>query len=238
MYQKILWKIEALWHHPYKNSTRTSLNLSQNYGIDGISLSYPRFLYVEKFKSTFSKNPVFNDEYGKYYGLENGQLINQEGKNIYIFDNHNEILYPFVEVYEKTKYCYDVVHIDAHKDDALFLGEKPSSLTLKTVGAFIPQTRISDFFDALSKTKIIGDIFRITHSESFQSFLLPQKPFILSLDIDIFGPEGNFIALEEKIKIIRQAWNNADVVCIATSPGFIDQAFAHEIIKIFLQSRE
>jgi hypothetical protein len=135
-----------------------------------------------------------------------------------------------------------VVHIDAHPDDAEFEGEKKSELDINNTQKYISQTRISDFFDALSGvllggTKqsqyILGDIHRITHSDSLEFFLPPEEPYILSLDIDIFGPEGDFAELHDKVRAIALAWGSADAVCIAMSPGFIDQEFAQEIIKIF-----
>ena len=83
--------------------------------------------------------------------------------------------------------------------------------------------------------KFINKIHRYTKSTDFQEFKKPQNPYILSFDIDIFGPEGDFTDLESKIKIIAQAWQDAEVVCIATSPGFIDQNYAQNIIEIFIK---
>ena len=80
--------------------------------------------------------------------------------------------------------------------------------------------------------KLVGTIFRVCHSDNFEFFLLPEKPYILSLDIDIFGPEGDFVDLKDKVRAIALAWSGAEAVCIATSPGFIDQEYAKKIISI------
>lgn len=232
MYQKILWKIEELWQRDKEAISKTSYNVMENYDEQGISRYYSRFHWVNEFNFTSSKYPVFEDDYGKYYGLEKCQVTKINGKLVYVFDNHNEIIFPLVEVFEKNKNSFSIIHIDAHPDDALFVGEKLNDISLEKTKEYITKTRISDFFDALSEYKRIKDIIRVCHSDTFNTFVVPQEPYILSLDIDIFGPEGNFVSLEDKIQVIRQAWNRAEVVCIATSPGFIDQDFAGEIIKI------
>ena len=110
-----------------------------------------------------------------YKGLRNSQLLINNRKPIYLFDNHNKILYPFVELSITGNNSLNVVHIDAHPDDAKFQNEKREKLTLEEVESYIKETRISDFFDALSETKIINKIFPVTHSDSFE-FFLPKFP--------------------------------------------------------------
>jgi|AntAceMinimDraft_13_1070369.scaffolds.fasta_scaffold05885_2 hypothetical protein len=241
MNKKILWKIEELWNknersifnNPNQHLNLQKLKIKNNYSDSGVSKYYPRFHLVNSFEFTQGIKNVFEDDYGSYKGLKKLQLIIKD-KPIYLFDNHNEMIYPLVEIYESVpKSSLSVVHIDAHPDDALFHGEKPKLLTSIGTKNLISRTRISDFFDALSETKIINNIYRVTHSDSFEFFLPPDEPYILSLDIDIFGPEGNFVELKDKVSAIKKAWNGAAVVCIATSPGFIDQDFAREIIEIF-----
>ena len=233
-YTKVLWKIEELWNRFYKPLETTEVDTGINYP-NNISKYYKKFKYVNDLDFVRSDKIRFSDGYGNYFGLKDYQITYKHGKNIYLFDNHNEILYPLVEMSSLTKHQYAIVHIDAHPDDALFKDDKITKLTLETVEQHILVTRISDFFDSISETNLTTDIHRITHSDSFEFFVPPPEPFILSLDIDIFGPEGDFTTLEEKVRVIALAWAHADAVCIATSPGFIDQDFAEGIIKIFTQ---
>ena len=265
---------------------------------NNISIYNPDFHFVQEFNFEKSEKPVHSDEYGEYFGLKYSQVLEKDGKLIYLFDNHNKIIQAFLEYAEiikvgsKASYRgFDVVHIDAHDDDAVFAKQKPHHLELKNVQKYIQQTRISDFFDFLSglslrgveqkrniacaeldsvkqshvrfpepayrtgrlvsgfrvyqsdeipgqarNDRFINKIHRYTKSIDFQEFKKPQNPYILSLDIDIFSPEGDFTDLESKIKIIAQAWRYADAVCIATSPGFIEQDYAHKIIQIFTKA--
>lgn len=226
---KLLWKIEELW----KGS-----GVSQSYSLvhrypERISLAYERFHYVDTFDPKPSQDIVFSDDYGEYYGLNRLQYMDVLGKPVYVFDNHNEMIFPLFELHDELEQAFYIVHIDAHPDNALFLGKKRKDIVFSEIGEVIQETRISDFFDAISETKILEDIQRVCDSESFFSFKKPEYPYILSLDIDIFGPEGDFIDLETKVRVIKEAWQGAFAVCIATSPGFINQDFAHEIVKIF-----
>jgi hypothetical protein len=237
MNKKRLWKIEELWNKYYiptiYSESNNMVSVLKSYE-NGISRYNSNFTRVNKFEFSESKENIHNDDYGDYKGLKKSQLRFLNNKPIYLFDNHNKIMYPFVEIYEYTKKPLSIVHIDAHADDARFEGKKLESLALKDVKNYIDETRISDFFDALCETKIINTVYPIIHSDSFEFFVVPEEPYVLSLDIDIFGPEGDFCELEDKVRTIALAWNKADVVCIAMSPGFINQEYAQEIIKIFV----
>ena len=236
-YTKIVWKIEELWEKYYKPSVIPdliwNLDFLENYDSNKISKYYSEFKLVDNFDFGLSKRAVFSDGYGNYRGLQNSQLQIIDNKPVYLFDNHNKILYPFLEIQKSFKNILDVVHIDAHPDDAEFQDKKINDLNFENVADYIHQTRISDFFDAISKTKTIGKIYRITHSDSFEFFVPPEKSYVLSLDIDIFGPEGDFVELRDKVRAIALAWASADAVCIAMRPGFIDQEYAKEFINIF-----
>ena len=242
MNEKLLWKIEELWNTHFKDNKNSDINVTKNYK-NSISKYYKKFHLVENFDFTESKDSVFSDDYGSYKGLQKLQVSMNSGKPVYLVDNHNEMVYPLLEITSQAgnDIPFDVVHIDAHPDDAKFQGKKPTNLSLGEVGEFIKKTRISDFFDAISDVslrgtkqsqKLVGTIFRVCHSDNFEFFLPPEKPYILSLDIDIFGPEGDFVDLKDKVRAIALAWSGAEAVCIATSPGFIDQEYAKKIISI------
>lgn len=233
MNTKLLWKISSLWETYYQPQQGRPLDIKGNYP-NGVSRYYNRFRYVKALSFIPSEEPVFADEYGTYHGLQSCQVLEHDGKNVYVFDNHNEMLYPLVEQYTLQRKALPLVHIDAHNDDALFEGDKGVELSLDNIGVYISTTRISDFFDAVSETSLIPQIQRVTTSSTFKSFSVSTEPYILSLDIDIFGPEGDFVDIEERVRVIAKAWTHAEVVCIAMSPGFIDQSFAREVILSFI----
>jgi hypothetical protein len=219
----MIWKIESLWKKYFATGEQKP-DVHSNY-----------FTRTQVFSFKSSEHIVHADDYGQYHGLAQQQLL-YTNKPIYLFDNHNKMVFAMHE-YHQQYGVFDVVHIDAHRDDALYPGMKPDRLESEMLGEFVESTRISDFFDAVSETGIVDTIHRVCDSEAFGDYKNPQKPFILSLDIDIFGPEGDFVELEEKIRVIAQAWSGAEAVCIATSPGFIDQDFAGKIIQILFSHK-
>ncbi len=264
-FRKILWKIEELWNKYYfiyhgelEEQFRVGIHIIKKLYKNGVSVHNSDFHLVDEFNFELSEKFIHSDEYGEYYGLKNSQVLEKDGKLVYLFDNHNKIIHPFLEYAEIREGGFEVVHIDAHDDAAVFPSGKPHHIELKKVQEYITQTRISDFFDFLAGIpffhpcarenpvyysgksieqfyKLIHNTYCYTKSTDFQNFKKPKKSYILSLDIDIFGPEGSFIDLESKIKTIAEAWYGAEVICIATSPGFIDQAYAQKIIEIFVK---
>lgn len=229
MNQKILWKIQSLWEQYHRESQhvqKISVPEEINFG----------FHNMDTFDFTPSEEPVFSDDYGSYRGLQHQQVIECQGKMVILCDNHNKMLVPIFHLYHALKRPLKIVHIDAHRDDAEFNGRKPGVFDKEALTELLKTTRISDFFDALCQTNTISELIRVTDSDSFVNY--QDKEFdLLSLDIDIFGPEGDFVAIDEKIRVIAQAWKHSSVICIAMSPGFIDQDFARAIIEI-LTSKE
>ena len=233
MNRKILWKIETLWEKYYTKGIISGVDILPLYDKD-ISSYNSDFRFVESFDFSESLEVIHEDSYGKYRGLLTSQVLKRDGKYIYLFDNHNKIMHPILEFAELKREKFDVVHIDAHDDDAVFSGIRPKVLTLGSIQESIHDTRISDFFDYMSETNVINNIHRYTRSVEYDKFVIPENSYILSLDIDIFGEEGDFIDIDSKVRIIADAWKHADCICIAMSPGFIDQKFAAALVSLFV----
>lgn len=83
------------------------------------------------------------------------------------------------------------------------------------------------------KAGLVGDIDNITQSNEFKNFRVPKEKYILNLDIDIFGPEGEAVDLELKVQTIMEAWGGAVAVVIATSPGYISGSDAKDLVEVF-----
>ena len=239
MNEKLLWKIEELWNKNFcteklsSNGTRDTISqiLHKRFFASGLSFS---FISNKKFSFEESANFVFSDEYGCYKGFRYNQVTTKGDQLFYLFDNHNKFLVPLYHLYQILERPIKILHIDAHEDNALYQYERPEQFDEEVLIELLEKTRISDFYDSLSNTQVISEITRITHSQDFEN--LPYGEYdILSLDIDIFGPEGNFAELEKKIAVIAAAMPQSSIITIATSPGFIDQNFAVRIVKIFIK---
>ena len=66
-----------------------------------------------------------------------------------------------------------------------------------------------------------------------------EPPIIFDLDLDYFAPEMNFISKQDRINFVRKQWGKASYATICTSPYFIDQGEAlnilHEIFSSITQ---
>ena len=227
MHEKVIWKIQELWGKAYSPNRESNVSQTQwSYGTDF-------FVQTDVFNPTPSESAVMSDDAGDYLGMSRDVVLWRGGKPVYIFDNHHKALFAFLEAQQNLGRNLPIVHIDAHPDDAVpnFF---TSEITFKNVRETYKQSRICDFISVSQQGNLIGAVDRMVTSAQFASYKIPKEPFILSLDIDIFGPEGGYIELETKVKAIADVWGKAAVVTIATSPGFIDQEFAWEIIKSLL----
>lgn len=175
----------------------------------------------------------------------------QTGLPIYIVDNHNWVFYAWSEIKQVPLNwetgCVQsslLVHIDAHKDEGN--ATLKSSFSLNNLTSVVEQTKslkVSNYIYAAVQAGLIQKkIISLTSSKDFESYakqleLLKQasQNIILNVDIDIFAPEVSTISLEEKVKAIGYFAKQADLITFATSPGFIDQEFAIEIVKILIK---
>jgi hypothetical protein len=63
---------------------------------------------------------------------------------------------------------------------------------------------------------------------------MPENPYILDIDIDFWAPEMGIEEFDRSIEKTRQLIAGASIVTIATSPCFIDQTRALQIVGLLL----
>ncbi len=236
-----LWKIETLWEQERAKNAK-HFSPSPPLQLDNLLKNNSNFKLVKKFNFKASVEPVFfgedrsgeSEQEKKFYGLKKQQILFNNKKIIFLIDNHNQALFPFLIIKENFKTPLTVIHLDAHPDNNIFKQAKVEKINWKNIDYYFQQSRISDYLNLAQRGKMIKKIFNLTGEQDFLNFKLPAEKFILNLDIDIFGPEGEFIGDELKIKILAKVWSQAEVVIIATSPGFIKKEVAEKIISIFL----
>ena len=63
-------------------------------------------------------------------------------------------------------------------------------------------------------------------------FQIPDKDYIFDIDLDFRAPEMGISNFEQTIKNTKNLISSAKMVTIATSPYFLDQKQALELIKL------
>lgn len=180
-------------------------------------------------------------------GLKNFIHWQRPGRHIFLFDNHNHAFFFWCLALKSgwIKRGAALIHIDQHKD----MREPPENFTIPgdekidlaeafaytnevlNVGNFIKPALVSGIF---SEVKIIDN------REAFEEFTPGVEPtpgvgnrgeYALDVDIDVFSDEMSYIPEEMKIRKIRELSRNSKLVTVATSPYFMDQHKAVELIK-------
>ena len=155
---------------------------------------------------------------------------------VYIVDNHNHAL-SFRYNYRVNSWSNEnisVLHIDQHADT------KPNDNIcppwVKNIEDFVNEkTNVGNFITVALNSWIINEVIQIRTDYTFDKMINSQiSKLNYILDIDIDFRVGKEITSEET-QTIRTLIQKAKIVTIATSPYFIEQQRAIEIIKSILE---
>jgi len=188
----------------------------------------------------------------RFSGIDEGKLISCTGLKhfiqtiytwipTYIFDNHNHALffrYRYSKQFEDTK-PFVVIHIDQHADT------KENKNSFKATHAS-PQDvinftnygcNVGNFLTSAKEAWIIEEIIQVRSQhtlDNMEALDFHTYNYILDIDVD-FREQKTDEEMEADFKIIRKIVDNACLITIATSPYFMDQKKAIEIIRTILQ---
>jgi hypothetical protein len=178
------------------------------------------------------------------------------GKPIVIVDNHNHAFYFWHEALAKGQIekGATLVHIDQHKDM-----RKPDGGPIEDLmedpldGAWLKKIfdytnsvlNVGNYIVPAIEDGLVGKVISITSEgklndntiEGAQTFAhLRDKPsLILNIDLDFWAPEMDYIDPTLKTQKTKEWMAIADFITIATSPFFIEQKRAIEVLKWLLK---
>lgn len=165
-----------------------------------------------------------------------------------IFDNHNYALYRRLTYFSPTSAPPHIIHIDQHSD----MNTPDSRLDPDIYHTWwythadiqhytIHDCQISNFihpymrlFPETQLTWIKSEHQLLQYNDLISQISLTW-PCILDIDIDFRAPQMSIQQVDETIRITRSLISHASLVTIATSPMFIDQERAIEIVKELLK---
>lgn len=92
---------------------------------------------------------------------------------------------------------------------------------------------MGNFLTYTLEKKIIPEVFQVTTeykilNTDFSS--LYQEGFILDIDLDFWHPDMSIEQYQKTISIAKELISRAQIVTIATSPYFLDQNLALQIL--------
>ena len=236
MYKEWFYLTNPVWNNAfsYKERDNKKIYVPQlvNWIIDDIQL-WDQIVFEDY---------DFNDKLSSCYGLKNFYKLWWEGKDMYLFDNHNHAYY-FWYLARSEWVIWDhntLIHIDEHADtrDSWEYLYKPDSYDLEKVFQFTNYTlNVGNYIIPAQKEGIIRDVIQIrnqTNLEDYRDLRFDLGwDIILNLDLDFFQPDLEFIDYDLKKKVVLDAAKKAKVITVATSPFFIDQQLAIKVLNIF-----
>jgi hypothetical protein len=162
----------------------------------------------------------------------------------YIFDNHNYALYFWAKQWAINNHPYTVIHIDQHSD----LGTPPEWLPVENMDVknYVPTAwndiahysthicNVGNFIRPALDAWIISDCLRIKNQYDLEQFdgsypSLHKENYILDIDLDFRAPEMG-TDLTKSIPLVQSLMREASLITIASSPYFLDQNYALEVL--------
>ena len=241
-----MMKLEELYNWFYLRSTCANMEISncqiplrvapikKTNKYENLEIDSNNYAFAEK-------NSNWNIEY--FRGLKKFLLIEQNKfAPIFIFDNHNHALSFWYDTILKQKLKnIELIHIDQHSDcweNKNHLRLNMQKNELKKVFNFCNQKcNVWNFIPTALESWIISKQTQIRSIITLQNLYIDKNTnFILDIDLDfcldwIKRNKTN----QETIKILKnkfnEFWKYATCITIATSPYFLDQQLAINIIQ-------
>jgi hypothetical protein len=174
-------------------------------------------------------------------GLKNFVHFCREGRHFFVFDNHNHAFFFWMAALKAGLITEGgpLLHVDQHSDmrDAPAPFPQPVSEDSFLQNAFAYTNRVlnvGNFIRPALERGLFSEVFIVNSSASFEREYGPIA--VLDLDLDIFSPEMDYLDFDTRLTRIRQYIQQASFITIATSPFFIDQSRALEILELVLSS--
>jgi len=196
--------------------------------LDDVQLGYT-IVFAEK----------VSEEIKEFTGLKNLVYLRIQDIPVYVMDNHNHALYCWYKEYLAWNIGKELplIHIDQHSDmnDSAWRIDEKKEHDLSYIAQYVNEVcTIADFIQPAMRSGLISDCIQVRTEYSLLHFDRIEKPYVLDIDIDFWAPEMSVGEFDRTIEKARQLIAGASLVTIATSPCFIEQYKALEIVKLLL----
>lgn len=175
--------------------------------------------------------------------LKNFYEFERFWKKMYLFDNHNHALYFWYLARHQGKIGNNnlLIHIDEHsdmRDPEIYISWEDSQ-NLEKVFDYVNFTlNVGNYIIPAQKEGIVWEVFQIRNETNLHEYLekfwenFEKTSWIIcNIDLDFFEPGLDFIDYDLKMRVVRDAIAESDIVTFATSPFFIDQDLALRVFR-------
>ena len=202
-----------------------------------LEIDYEHFAFAEKDKT-------WEIEY--FHGLKKFLRIEKtDFPPIFIFDNHNHaIVFRYNIVYNNKIKNAELIHIDQHSD----CRENENLLNLiwdeneleKVFNFWNEKCNVGNFIPPAIECGMIGNQVQIRSTTALDNLEIDKNQnFILDIDLDFCLDWIDRNRVNQKtVKLLKdkfdEFWKHALWITIATSPYFLEQDLATDIVKILV----
>jgi hypothetical protein len=183
---------------------------------------------------------VLEDKEINKQGLKVFLHLKRNGKDIFIFDNHNHAFFFWVWGFKSGRFPRgaSLVHVDQHTDlrepDRYLDKEFLETMDLRDVFEYTNRhLNVGNFIKPAVACGMFARVEMITGSDDFRKEC--RDCSVLDLDMDFFSADMDYIAYDVKVAKIKELIEIAPFITIATSPYFMEQQKAIDIIKELLK---
>ncbi len=176
----------------------------------------------------------------KCRGLENMYKLKLDGayeaKDVYLFDNHNHAFFFWCKALKEKKFERGIrlLHVDQHKDTRMPDNFEVDIDDLDSVAEYTNRVlNVGSFIQPALHHKIFDDVDIVDSSYGLER-QMPEK-FVLDIDLDFFSKDMDYIDFDWKVERVKEYIDKADLITIASSPFFIEQERAVELVKILFK---
>lgn len=182
-----------------------------------------------------------NGEVNEFTGLKNLVCLHSANVPLYVMDNHNHALYCWYREFlaGKIESWLPLIHIDQHSDmkDPAWWIDKDQEEDLCYIATYVNEVcTIANFIQPALRSGLLGECMQVRTEYWIINgeWWMVNDAYILDIDIDFWALEMGIEEFDRTIQKTRQLITGASMVTIATSPCFIDQERAVEIVAMLL----
>ncbi len=173
----------------------------------------------------------------------------QKSQLIFLVDNHNYALrcWNYAINLWIVNFGFNLIHIDQHSDMNennsikydLYKNKKISDFKMEEI--VVNQTNIANFILAWKWLWIVNKIDLILTEYKFNKFKtkFDYNKFyfnsVLDIDLDFWDLQMSHQNILDQLKFIKKIFNNFPVITIATSPWFLNQNYALDLLNNLVQ---
>ena len=201
----------------------------------------PKLSYAGWEALKIGERPVFaeKDDQGEVHcfrGLQHFLFFEHKKVPVYIFDNHNHALaFWYCEFFKNTiQKGISLVHVDQHSD----MNENSFELNdanREIVSDFTNYCcNVGNFILPALKSGLLSDVQQVRSEYGLLHFEVLKKAYILDIDLDFWEDRMGIEALDATLQKTKNLIASAKLVTVATSPYFLDQSKALELIHQLL----